>query len=122
MTAKWSTLRAAAAGREIVRLSYEQPPTREQAQRDAEVLLGVSIPNERIIAAETVTWLRAGRIAVDGSIPVVGEQVAGTGLAAVISHACSVAQQIGPPKGDAQAGGNTHTGSSTQSGHAARAA
>jgi oxygen-dependent protoporphyrinogen oxidase len=122
MTAKWSTLRAAAVGREIVRLSYEQPPTREQAQRDAEVLLGVSIPNERIIAAETVTWLRAGRVAVDGSIPVVGEQVAGTGLAAVISHACSVAQQIGPPKGDLQAGSNTHTGSATQSGHAARAA
>lgn len=99
VTAKWSSVRAAAGGREVVRLSYEQPPTPEQARRDAEVLLGVSIPNHRVLAAETVTWRRAGRIVVDDSVPVVGEQIAGTGLAAVIAHARSVADEIGPPEG-----------------------
>lgn len=100
VTAKWSTVRAAAGGREVVRLSYEQPPTPEQARRDAEVLLGVSIPSDRVLASSTVTWRRAGRIVVDDSIPVVGEQVAGTGIAAVIAHAQQVAEQLGAPDSD----------------------
>ena len=97
VTAKWPAVRSAAGGREIVRLSYERTPTLEQARRDAEALLGVSIPTDRVLAGEIVTWLRAGRIAVDGGIPVVGEQVAGTGLAAVIAHALDVAEQLGAP-------------------------
>lgn len=97
VTAKWATVQAAADGREVVRLSYERTPTLEQARRDAEVLLGVSIPSDRVIAGEVVTWLRAARIAVDDDAPVVGEQVAGTGLAAVIVHARATAEQLGAP-------------------------
>ncbi len=95
VTAKWATVQAAADGREVVRLSYERTPTLEQARRDAEALLGVGIPNDRVIASEIVTWLRAGRIAVDAEVPVVGEQVAGTGLAAVIAHARATAERLG---------------------------
>jgi len=98
VTAKWSSVRAAAGGREVVRLSYEQPPSLEQARRDAQALLGVSIPSDRVLATHTVTWQRAGRIVVGDDIPVVGEQVAGTGLAAVIAHARTVAEQLGPPQ------------------------
>lgn len=108
VTAKWASVRAAAGGREVVRLSYENPPTPEQARLDAEVLLGVSIPNDRVLATETVTWRRAGRIVVDDSVAVVGEQVAGTGLAAVIAHAQAVADEIGPPEGHPGAE-NPHT-------------
>lgn len=100
VTAKWSNIRAAAGGREVVRLSYEQPPSPEQVRRDAQALLGVSIPSDRVLAAHTVTWQRAGRIVVGDDIPVVGEQVAGTGLAAVIAHARAVAEQFGPPQAD----------------------
>jgi len=95
VTAKWAAVQTAADGREVVRLSYERPPTLDQAQRDAEVLLGVSIPSDRVIAGEIVTWLRAARIAVNDDVPVVGEQVAGTGLAAVIAQARAVAEQLG---------------------------
>lgn len=95
VTAKWATVQAAADGREVVRLSYERTPTLEQARRDAEALLGVSIPSDRVIAGEVVTWLRAARIAVDDDAPVVGEQVAGTGLAAVIAHARATAERLG---------------------------
>lgn len=95
VTAKWSSVRAAADGREVVRLSYEQRPTLEQARRDAEVLLGVGIPSDRVLAGEIVTWLRAARIAVDERIAVVGEQVAGTGIAAVIAQAREVAERLG---------------------------
>ena len=95
VTAKWATVQAAADGREVVRLSYERTPTLEQARRDAEALLGASIPSDRVIAGEIVTWLRAGRIVVDDDAPVVGEQVAGTGLAAVITHARATAERLG---------------------------
>ena len=103
VTAKWSSVRAAAAGREVVRLSYEQQPSPEQARRDAEVLLGVSIPRDRVLAAHTVTWSRARRIVVDDAIAVVGEQVAGTGLAAVIAQARAVAEQLGAPESEQSA-------------------
>lgn len=97
VTAKWATMQSAAEGREVVRLSYERTPTLEQARHDAEALLGVSIPSDRVLAGEVVTWLRAARIAVADTIPVVGEQVAGTGLAAVIAQARAMAEQLGAP-------------------------
>lgn len=97
VTAKWAAVQAAADGREVVRLSYERTPTLERARRDAELLLGVSIPSDRVIAGEIVTWMRAARIAVADDILVVGEQVAGTGLAAVIAQARAVAERQGAP-------------------------
>ena len=113
VTAKWATVQAAADGREVVRLSYERTPTLEQARRDAEALLGVSIPSDRVIAGEVVTWLRAGRIAVDDDAPVVGEQVAGTGLAAVIAHARTTAERLGAELQGVAADSDTPTKEST---------
>lgn len=100
VSAKWAWVREAAAGREVLRLSYESPPSAETARRDAELLLGVTIPETAVVAAEATTWLRAGRIETGDSIPVTGEQVSGTGLASVIDHAHRLAEQIGPPAPD----------------------
>lgn len=97
VSAKWTWVREAAAGREVLRLSYESPPSAETARRDAELLLGVTIPETAVVAAEATTWLRAGRIEAGDSIPITGEQVSGTGLASVIDHAHRLAEQIGPP-------------------------
>lgn len=100
VSAKWAWVREAAAGREVLRLSYESPPSAETARRDAELLLGVTIPETAVVAAEATTWLRAGRIEAGDSIPITGEQVSGTGLASVIDHAHRLAEQIGPPAPD----------------------
>lgn len=100
VSAKWGWVREAAAGREVVRLSYESPPSVETARRDAELLFGVTIPATAVVAAEATTWLRAGRIEADDSIPLVGEQVAGTGLASVIDHAHRLAERLSPPSAE----------------------
>jgi oxygen-dependent protoporphyrinogen oxidase len=101
VSAKWAWVREVAAGREVLRLSYESPPSAETARRDTELLLGVTIPETAVVAAEATTWLRAGRIEADDSIPLVGEQVSGTGLASVIDHAHRLAERLGPPDADA---------------------
>ena len=102
VTAKWPHLRAA-AGREVVRLSYDHPVDVDQARHDASRLLGVEIATDAVEHVETVTWRRAQRFTPGAGAVVVGEQVAGTGLAAVIGHALETARQIGPPD-DARAG------------------
>ncbi|WP_169076968.1 protoporphyrinogen/coproporphyrinogen oxidase [Microcella alkalica] len=107
VSAKWAWVRRAAAGREVVRLSYESPPSVETARRDAELLLGVSIPATAVAAAEATTWLRAGRVEVDPGILITGEQVAGTGLASVIDHAHRLAETIGAPDSETAAGRGT---------------
>ncbi len=84
-----------------MRLSYEQPVDVEQARRDASVLLGVSIPADSIEHVETVSWNRAQRITVDNELPLIGEQVAGTGLAAVIARAVAAAREFGAPTDNA---------------------
>lgn len=101
VSAKWAWVREAAAGREVLRLSYESLPSADTARRDAELLLGVTIPATAVVAAEATTWLRAGRIEADDSIPLVGEQVSGTGLASVIDHAHRLAERLGAPGADA---------------------
>ncbi len=101
VSAKWAWVREAAAGREVLRLSYESLPSADTARRDAELLLGVTIPETAVVAAEATTWLRAGRIEADDSIPLVGEQVSGTGLASVIDHAHRLAERLGAPGADA---------------------
>ena len=97
VSATWPPLAEAAAGRHVVRLRYENLPSVEQARLDAEVLLGVSIPTDRILATTTTSWRPAARIVADDRIRVVGEQVAGAEIAAVIAHARSVALDIGAP-------------------------
>lgn len=114
VSAKWAWVREAAAGREVVRLSYESAPTAETARRDAELLLGVSIPDTAVVAAEATTWLRAGRFEAGDGVPVTGEQVSGTGLASVIDHAHRLAEIIGPPAPEAAAGSSTEPAASTE--------
>ncbi len=114
VSAKWAWVREAAAGREVVRLSYESAPTAETARRDAELLLGVSIPETAVVATEATTWLRAGRFEAAPGIPITGEQVSGTGLASVIDHAHRLAEIIGPPAPEAEADSSTDPEASTE--------
>ncbi|GAA1693695.1 protoporphyrinogen oxidase [Microcella alkalica] len=114
VSAKWAWVREAAAGREVVRLSYESAPSADSARRDAELLLGVSIPEAAVVAAEATTWLRAGRFEAAPGIPITGEQVSGTGLASVIDHAHRLAEIIGPPASEAAADSSTDPAASTE--------
>lgn len=96
LTAKWPWVRAAAGGREVLRLSYEHDATVDQAREDAGRLLGIELPAASIVGSTVTTWHRAGRIEASGSIPIVGEQVAGTGLAAIIDHTQRTMKELQP--------------------------
>lgn len=92
-TAKWEWLREAAAGRHVLRLSYDAVPSDPvaTARADAEALLGVALPV--VVDAAQVTWVRptaAG--SVDGIV--VGETVAGSGLAGIVAHAERTAAEL----------------------------
>ena len=96
LTAKWEWVRTAARGREVLRLSYEHDATVDQAREDAGRLLGIELPAESIVGSTVTTWHRAGRIDASVSIPIVGEQVAGTGLAAIIHHTQRTMKELTP--------------------------
>lgn len=93
-TAKWPWLRAHADGLEVLRLSYSEPADSQGALSDARALLGSPLEARRLVDSRAVSWMRAGRGVPHLSIPMVGEQVAGTGLAAVISHAERTAKEL----------------------------
>jgi len=96
-TAKWPWLAATVEpGTHVLRLSYTVEAAREEhegelrewARADAERLLGVSLPADRVLGFDRVEWARpAQRGDVPEGVVAVGESVAGTGLAAVIGHA-----------------------------------
>jgi len=94
LTAKWEWVRDAAEGREVLRLSYDHEPTIEQARIDAGRLLGVDLPAASVVEAAVTPWHRAGRISPDPELPLVGEQVAGTGLAAILDHTQRTIQEL----------------------------
>ena len=89
-TAKWPWLAASVPEhRHVVRLSYSAATaTREQALTDAQALLGVPLPDAAVLGFDVVAWpaVPPTPTPVEGVI-LVGESVAGTGLAAVIAHA-----------------------------------
>jgi len=98
-TAKWPWLAATVPPhRHVVRLSYSGqafPGLEGRARQDAEVLLGVSIPTSAVLGFDTVAWPAVPQRPT--SIPgvlLVGESVAGTGLAAVILHATREAARV----------------------------
>ncbi len=95
LSAKWAWVRAAAQGREVLRLSYESAPDVDEALRDASALLDVPLSRAQLVDSAVTTWQRAARIAAPESIPLVGEQISGTGLAAVIDHAHRTAEELG---------------------------
>lgn len=85
-TAKWGWLRDAAAGRHVIRLSYDTVPTDpvDTARRDAEALLGVDLPT--VVDAAHVHWVRPAPAA-PAEVTIVGETVAGSGLAGIVAQA-----------------------------------
>jgi len=97
LTAKWEWL-AESTPLHLLRLSYDDglEVTADRARADAEVLLGTSLPMP--VDSAIVRWERVGRRdvpehAIDG-MRRVGEAESGTGLAAVVSYARSVARTI----------------------------
>ena len=94
LTAKWPWLRESAGGHEVIRLSYAQRPELEQARRDAEVLLGVELPARGILDSDLVDWTRTAQVTAPDGMLVVGEQVAGAGLASIVAQAEQVARGL----------------------------
>lgn len=92
-TAKWEWLRVAAGGAHVLRLSYDTPPPEpvRTARTDAELLLGVALPS--IAGSAVVTWIRPGDAGAS-ALPVVGETVAGSGLAGIVAHAERTARDL----------------------------
>ncbi len=105
LTAKWAWL-AESTPLQLVRLSYDEgiEVTAERARRDAEVLLGRSLPAP--LDAAIVRWERVGRRAVAGhaidGMHRVGEAESGTGLSTVIPYALDVVNAIPSDGADGQ--------------------
>ncbi len=96
-TAKWAWLAERAEGHQVVRLSYaeELPGHVEVARRDAEALLGVALPADRVLGSSIVRWERApvATSTPEGALRV-GETAAGSGLAAIVAHARRTAAEL----------------------------
>lgn len=88
-TAKWEWLAERAEGRHVVRLSYDDPPESlaEAARLDAAALLGVELPASAVVDFARITWTRPAPAASPAGVLVVGESVAGSGIAGVVAHA-----------------------------------
>ncbi|MFT4285440.1 MAG: FAD-dependent oxidoreductase [Protaetiibacter sp.] len=104
LTAKWEWL-AASTPLHLIRLSYDDAVdvTPDLAHRDAQTLLGRSLPAP--VDSAVVRWERVGRRAdaehaIDG-MRRVGEAESGTGLASVVPYALGVANAI-PSGGEEQ--------------------
>lgn len=104
LTSKWQWVRDLADGAHVLRLSYEgdapadDSALAQQARRDAERLLGVTIPETDVLAFDRVTWQGPTPTGTPVSTPAgvvrVGELVSGTGLAAVIGHSSREARRL----------------------------
>lgn len=88
-TAKWQWLAERAAGRHVVRLSYESalPGLEDVARTDAAELLGVALEPGQVVDFAMVEWARAAQQPPPVGVVQVGEAVAGTGLASVVAQA-----------------------------------
>ena len=79
----------------MVRLSYDETPGDPVAAAvaDAETLLGVRLPV--VVDAAQVFWVRpAAASTVPSGLTVVGETVAGSGLAGIVAHAERTAAEL----------------------------
>lgn len=88
-TAKWQWLADRADGHHVVRLSYDGPQDAlaDAPRRDAATLLGVDIPESAVVDRARVSWTRPhpATTAPPGAL-LVGETVAGSGIAGIVSH------------------------------------
>lgn len=93
-TAKWGWLRAAAGGLHVLRLSYDAVPADPvvTARADASALLGTPLPEP--VAAAHVTWSRPAPATPPQGRVVVGETVAGSGIAGIVAHARRTAERL----------------------------
>jgi oxygen-dependent protoporphyrinogen oxidase len=96
-TAKWAWLAERSGDKHIVRLSYADDPADlpEIARADAAALLGVTIEPGAVVDFARVQWSRPNvtEVAPPG-VTVVGETVAGTGLANIIGHSQTQAESV----------------------------
>jgi len=96
-TAKWPWLAERAAGKHVLRLSYDtdHDDLAEVARADAAALLGVAIEPAAVVDFARVQWVRVatGETAPDG-VTLVGEAIAGTGLANIIGHSQAQADSV----------------------------
>jgi oxygen-dependent protoporphyrinogen oxidase len=96
-TAKWEWLAERAGGRHVLRLSYDDPQAdlADVARRDGEVLLGVPLPTTAVLDFASVEWYRPNRYTpTPDDIPLVGESIAGTGLASVVARSEALAGNL----------------------------
>ena len=96
-TAKWPWLAERSDGKHVLRLSYEHDHANlaEIARTDAASLLGVSIEPGAVIDFARVQWARTTAVetAPEG-VTLVGEGIAGTGLANIIGHSLAQAEAV----------------------------
>jgi oxygen-dependent protoporphyrinogen oxidase len=112
-SAKWQWLADRASGRHVVRLSYQSalPGLENVARSDAAELLGVALEPEQVVGFAAVEWTRARRRPPVPGLVQLGESVAGTGLAAVVSQArgqasALLAGPLGPGRGAGRKSGS----------------
>jgi oxygen-dependent protoporphyrinogen oxidase len=97
VTAKWEWVAERAEGKHVLRLSYDDDETdlAGAARADAEALLGVPIPASSVLAFGRSEWYRPPRLThTPDGIHVVGETIAGTGLANVVGQAEELAGNL----------------------------
>jgi oxygen-dependent protoporphyrinogen oxidase len=96
-TAKWEWLRERTAGAHVLRLSYDAEPDSlaDVAVRDASGLLGVPIDPSSVVDVARVEWVRPDAVPREGIV--VGETVAGSGLAGIVAHAERTAASLLEP-------------------------
>jgi oxygen-dependent protoporphyrinogen oxidase len=96
-TAKWPWLAERAGGKHVLRLSYgeDHADLAEIARADAAALLGLSIEPSAVVDFARVQWTRTTveETAPDG-VTLVGEGIAGTGLANIIGHSLTQAKSV----------------------------
>lgn len=93
-TAKWEWLAERAGGKHVLRLSYDAAgdDLAEVARRDASLLLGVDIAAAKVVDFARAEWYRPPREShTPDGILVVGETIAGTGLASIVGQSEALA-------------------------------
>lgn len=93
-TAKWEWLRERAGGRHVLRLTYDVEPAdlEATARADAERMLGVRFAE--VVDFARAAWWRPAPAAAPPGVVMVGEAIAGTGLAAVVRQAEDAAAAV----------------------------
>jgi oxygen-dependent protoporphyrinogen oxidase len=93
-TAKWQWLAERASGKHVLRLSYDSDYDNlpEVARADAAAILGVPLPQSAVVDFARAQWYRPARVTTTpDEIPLVGETIAGTGLANVVARSEALA-------------------------------